>query len=116
MAHDTRLRKVCFVTIGATASFDSLIHAVLDSAFLETLRDSAYTDLRIQHGAEGAKIFMDYMIQHGNSVNEQLRVKVTGFDFDTQGLGVEMQAAKGAEGALEGVVISHAGMMRWNYL
>lgn len=102
-------KKLCFVTIGATASFDALIQEVLSDRFLEALRDAGYSDLLLQHGREGGKILGDF---RGKSMIESRRLhdlKISGFDFKKAGLGQEMRAAKGENGTAEGVVISHAG-------
>ncbi|KAI9813616.1 MAG: N-acetylglucosaminyldiphosphodolichol N-acetylglucosaminyltransferase catalytic subunit alg13 [Pycnora praestabilis] len=101
-----RPKKVCFVTIGATASFDSLLKAVLDHSFLETLRDAGYTDLLLQYGKEGQAIFNDFF-QYRDV--QGCGISIDGFDFNRKGLGQEMRAAKGEGTSVEGVVISHAG-------
>ncbi|KAK4908320.1 N-acetylglucosaminyldiphosphodolichol N-acetylglucosaminyltransferase catalytic subunit alg13, partial [Elasticomyces elasticus] len=46
-------QKLCFVTIGATAAFDSLIASVLSRDFLAALRAHQYTDVLIQYGIDG---------------------------------------------------------------
>lgn len=101
--------KLCFVTIGATASFDSLIKATLSLDFLDALRTSGYTDLLLQHGTEGGSILQDFLSSSGAILDKQCGINIKGFDFNKQGLGVEMRAAKGSDDEAEGVVISHAG-------
>ena len=102
-------RKVCFVTVGATASFDSLIMATLDPRFLEALKTHDYTDLRLQHGNDGQKM-LEKIGRSKDIMNEGVQdLTISGFDFNKQGLGSEMRAAKGDGNGLEGVVISHAG-------
>lgn len=102
-------KKLCFVTIGATASFDSLIAAALSQEFLRTLRNAGYTDLLLQHGNEGQKIFEDFVIRYRIDSPERQGLNIIGFGFNERGLGWEMKEAKGGDGADEGVVISHAG-------
>ncbi|KAL9105041.1 MAG: hypothetical protein Q9163_000054 [Psora crenata] len=109
MAEDIGRRKLCFVTIGATAAFDSLIKAALEPTFIQALQQNGYTDLRLQHGRDGAFILKECLAKNGTGMTEAFGLNITGFDFNTQGLGVEMRAAKAGEGAVEGVVISHAG-------
>ena len=99
-----RPQKLCFVTIGATAAFDSLIRAVLDPAFLRTLENNEYTDLRLQYGKDGAPILEEYAAKLSLEDNKQSALNVTGFGLNKQGLSTEMRAAK------KGVVISHAGV------
>lgn len=105
-------RKVCFVTIGATAGFDALIRATLSSAFLAVLRRYGYTDLRLQYGKDGRPMIEDFEKRCKTDVEYSRGINVGGLDFKKQGLGAEMRAANGEEGSLEGVVISHAGMCR----
>ena len=109
-SHNQKSRKVCFVTVGATASFDSLIMATLDPRFLEALKAHDYTDLRLQHGNDGQKVLENIRISK-DMMNEGVQdLSISGFDFNKQGLGSEMRAAKGDDNGLEGVVISHAGI------
>jgi beta-1,4-N-acetylglucosaminyltransferase len=108
----SRPKKVCFVTIGATAAFDGLLRAVLRATFLEALHTEKYTDLVLQYGKEGGKaIYDDFMNTQAAGVMRSLDIEITGFDFNTNGLGQEMRKAKGdpKTGSEEGVVISHAG-------
>lgn len=107
----TRLasRKVCFVTIGATAAFDSLVRATLSSTFLEVLEQHDYTELCIQHGENGRRILEECANNDLKNGREHC-IKISGFDFNKLGLGAEMRAAKGHNNNDEGVVISHAGI------
>ncbi|KAK4539139.1 hypothetical protein LTR36_001451 [Oleoguttula mirabilis] len=106
MAHP----KTCFVTIGATASFTSLIQAALSAPFLSALQNHGYTDLLLQYGEDG-KGFFDGCMQQAQATVSSSGLKVSGFALDKAGLGKYMRQAKGlgAKGAQEGVVISHAG-------
>ena len=97
-------QKLCFVTIGATATFDSLIRAALDPAFLRVLKENEYTDLRLQYGKDGASILKEFKATIVRDGKTQPALNVTGFDFNKHGLSSEMRAAK------DGVVISHAGV------
>ena len=104
-----RPQKVCFVTVGATASFDSLIKTTLSPPFLDALKTHDYTDLRLQHGKEGQKVLEDFR-KSVEATDEGVQdLDISGFDFNKQGLGSEMRAAKGERNRVEGVVISHAG-------
>lgn len=104
-------RKFCFVTIGATASFDGLLTAVFGGPFLEALRDANYTDLLIQYGKDGKAIYDKFTSENAAGSKKRCGLNITGFDFNARGLGQEMRKAKSdASGAKsEGVVISHAG-------
>ena len=98
-------QKVCFVTVGATASFDALIQATLSPPFLEALKSYNYTHLRLQHGKDGQKVLEQF-----DTTNRGVQdINISGFDFNKQGLGAEMRAAKGEGNRVEGVVVSHAG-------
>lgn len=105
-SQDNKPKKVCFVTIGATAGFDALIQVALSPAFLEALKASGYTDLRLQYGKDGEKYLNDYIESSGGDSS----IKISGFDFNKEGLGWEMRACKGEDGGAVGVVISHAGI------
>jgi len=100
--------KRCFVTIGATASFNKLLAAVLQPAFLDALRAAHYTELRIQYGKEGQTIFEKLKNALPLDQGDQ-SIEITGFDFKTAGLRDEMVAVKGGDVSTEGMVISHAG-------
>lgn len=108
-AENVRAKKLCFVTIGATASFDALVQEVLTDRFLEALRDASYSDLLLQHGMEGGKILEDFRRKSTSESRQLHDLNISGFDFNKAGLGQEMRAAKGGNGTTEGVVISHAG-------
>lgn len=109
-------KKVCFVTIGATASFNALLEAVLTPTFLETLEAFGYTDLLLQHGKEGSSILENLKESEEYNPVARSEINISGFDFNKQGLGQEMRAAKGENGDSEGVVISHAGTTTVNLL
>ncbi len=105
-----RLQKQCFVTVGATADFDTLIHATLSPHFLNALKANGYTDLRLQHGRNGTEILEKHAASARANDCGGPEINISGFDFNKQGLGQEMRAVKGGDGALEGIVISHAGI------
>jgi beta-1,4-N-acetylglucosaminyltransferase len=111
MAHDDarKKRKRCFVTIGATAAFNSLIQAVLEPNFLRALHGAGYTDLRIQYGKEGLKVFEQKVGTKAAEIVRQYGIALSGFDFNQSGLDGEMKAAKGTTSDNGGTVISHAG-------
>lgn len=104
------MRRFCFVTTGATADFDSLVRAILSPAFLEALEEDGYTDLVIQHGSSGARIFDELIAANPKISHDRHRLRISGFDFKKEGLSADMEFVKGEEGRLQGVVISHAGM------
>lgn len=111
--------KLCFVTVGATASFPRLIQAVLAPAFLDTLHQHNYTDLRIQYGKDGEEVYSRCFWALDEGVLASSNIRITGFEFNKDGLRQEMLAAKrrytasSLEG-LEGCMISHAGMYTIN--
>ena len=108
---NVRAKKLCFVTIGATASFDALVKEALSDRFLEALREAGYSDLLLQHGKEGGKILEDFRTKTKIESERLYNLNINGFDFNKAGLGQEMRAAKGENDTAEGVVISHAGKM-----
>lgn len=96
-------QKLCFVTIGATAAFDSLIKAVLSPEFIGALEDAGFSRLLVQYGQEGRRLFEECSLPSRGSKDH--RVQIDGFDFDPEGLSPYMAAARDGGGA----VISHAG-------
>lgn len=104
----TKPKKLCFVTIGATASFHSLISASLEPGFLRVLAASNYTDLLVQYGAEGESLFNEKKTAN-DSVTKELGISIAGFAFKPDGLSNEVRATKSGEDRADGVVISHAG-------
>jgi len=101
--------KECFVTIGATAPFNSLIRAATEPAFIKNLQEAGYTKLRIQYGDhEGGAIFQD-RTQALDYAGLLEGFQVTGFGFKKEGLREEMLGVKGKAPEEEGMVISHAG-------
>jgi len=101
--------KRCFVTIGATAPFNSLIRAVLQSDFLTALHDAGYAELRVQYGNEdGERIFQSRTKELSTTVDDQ-NLNITGFGFNKSGLRDEISAVKGLTEESQGMIISHAG-------
>lgn len=104
--------KLCFVTIGATASFSALIQAVLDPAFLHALAAHGYTDMLVQYGQDGETLFNEAVerlaVAGGNS-----NIKLRGFALDLTGVAGHMRRVQACDTSsppsMEGVVLSHAG-------
>ena len=104
--------KICFVTIGATASFDALLEAVLSGACLGTLINNDYTELLLQYGEDGEK-FLDCFKRDEKTGDINFHgLKIRGFKYNKAGLVAEMLTTKGEDGRQEGVVIAHAGKRR----
>ena len=106
-----QLRRECFVTVGATASFRALIDEVTSNAFLEILSSFGYSHLTIQCGPDlqyvrDCKLSEDKL----KELQTELKLEITLFDFNAYGLGEEMKGCKmRPQESTEGVVISHAG-------
>ena len=104
--------KRCFVTVGATAPFNSLVQAVLAPQFIKRLEQAGYTELRVQYGDhEGEEVFQSRMKQLDESSGIH-GVAISGFGFNRTGLRDEMIAVKGQSQHDEGMVISHAGQSK----
>lgn len=116
--HSKMTSKLCFLTVGATASFTALIEAAVSPTFLAALEAQGYTELSVQYGQDGKQLFEKCKAAASAASS---KVNVTGFDLDRLGLGKHMRRAKGGSGsnststskesAQEGVVISHAGKL-----
>jgi len=96
--------KICFTTIGATASFPQLIKSVLSVPFLSALKSHGYTELLVQYGEDGKSLY-EPLERLAKEAMGETGVKVSGFGLDKKGLGGYMRKAR--EGG--GVVVSHAG-------
>lgn len=106
---DNPSRKRCFVTIGATAPFNSLIKAVLADDFINQLQQLGYNELRIQYGDHEGEAIYKKRIEDLQSRLSNDGFAITGFGFDKSGLSQEILAVKGRSPETEGTVISHAG-------
>ncbi|QDS67885.1 hypothetical protein FKW77_008062 [Venturia effusa] len=105
-----RIEKALFTTIGATASFPSLIKAVLAPCFLRAASSHGYTKLVIQFGRGGEALFKESCVKAQRDGPYGLTVE--GFDLTDDMMG-EMRVVKASnrEGRerQEGVVLCHAG-------
>ncbi|KAI9039914.1 N-acetylglucosaminyldiphosphodolichol N-acetylglucosaminyltransferase catalytic subunit ALG13 [Aspergillus affinis] len=99
--------KLCFVTVGATASFHLLLQAVLDQPFCDALHRIGYTHLLVQYGKDGRSLFEESLAK----ISDRHGIKLNGFDFNHEGLDGEMGLAQcnPSENRSGGVIISHAG-------
>lgn len=100
-------RKLCFVTVGATANFDVLVEACLALDFLHALQNARYTHLLVQYGKEYKEKFTRRTAEIERSRASE--IEISGYDFKSSGALSDMRAAKGHYGGVEGAVISHAG-------
>ncbi|KAK4946405.1 N-acetylglucosaminyldiphosphodolichol N-acetylglucosaminyltransferase catalytic subunit alg13 [Elasticomyces elasticus] len=101
--------KRCFVTIGATAPFNSLIRAVLADDFIKALQQAGCTELRVQYGDHEGEAIFRQRTDDSKSLLVKTSFQITGFGFNKTGLKEEIAAVKGKSAADEGMVISHAG-------
>lgn len=110
--------KLCFVTVGATASFELLLKSILGEHFLCALQKHDYTHLLIQYGKDGQGIF-ERFIQDNPPESEGCHgIQISGFDFSQEGLGQEMRLAQSDPSSDQegGMIISHAGMYMHSHL
>ncbi|KKK19450.1 hypothetical protein P175DRAFT_0470219 [Aspergillus ochraceoroseus IBT 24754] len=103
--------RLCFVTVGATASFHLLLQSILDPRFLKALNQFGYTNLLIQFGKDGQTLFDDFVRKFPPGDPNRHGVIVEGFDFNQAGLDREMRLAQSnpSKGRGGGLIISHAG-------
>ncbi|KAL2126905.1 hypothetical protein VTI74DRAFT_11639 [Chaetomium olivicolor] len=96
----------CFVTIGATAGFRSLLEEVSTPAFLSCLAGHGYTDLRVQCGPDLA-FFADRVAALKDE--ERHGVAVVSFAY-TDEMTANIVACRGEDGVRPaGCVIAHGG-------
>lgn len=102
--------KVCLVTVGATASFRSLIEEVLSEPFLAQLQRHKYTHLLVQYGKDAQSIFDNFMNEIPDDSNARHGISVAGFDFvSDMSPYIQMVRQDDANGSEQGLMISHAG-------
>ncbi|KAJ9292874.1 hypothetical protein DTO271G3_8321 [Paecilomyces variotii] len=104
-------KKLCFVTIGATADFDALLHKVLEDSFLVQLERFDYTNLLIQYGKGGRPILENFLQDHPPRSPGRHGLEINGFDFKKEGLEkiIHLIKQNDEEGREEGMILSHAG-------
>ena len=95
-------KRVCFVTVGATASFDDLIEAVLSQVFLDALAAVDYTQLLIQHGRDTRRAVERFHEERERGQIDTRGITVRAFAFSETGLSQQMRAAKGVDGVADG--------------
>ena len=103
--------KLCFVTVGATASFELLLRTVLDEPFLSALQQHGYTHLLVQYGKDGQPIFENFIQSNPPGSEACHGIEIGGFDFNPAGLREEMCLTQTNTelGQNGGMIISHAG-------
>lgn len=102
--------KLCLVTVGATASFKSLIQEVLSGPFLVQLRKHGYTHLVVQYGKDAKPIFDSFMNAIPDGPKVVHGISVAGFEFTPDMTPfIKMVRKDPADGSEQGMIISHAG-------
>lgn len=100
-----RIRRECFLTIGATADFPQLLAAAVAEPTLQKLRDLGFTNLTLQVG-ELADYFLRIKPDDSKGIN------IRHFAFNKNGLQDEMRKCQAKPGVSEeGVVVCHAGKL-----
>jgi len=110
-------KKLCFVTIGATARFDDLIKEVIQEQFLRALIAARYTHLTIQYGHSDDIIDKEHQIRKiQDRLPEAREITIESFSFEEDPeFGNVMCRAKGGfvdeddEDGEDGMIITHAG-------
>ncbi|KAJ5779627.1 hypothetical protein N7457_007347 [Penicillium paradoxum] len=98
--------KMCFVTVGATASFKKLLEQVLSSQFLEILAKREYTHLLVQYGKDGQQIFQSFV----DSEQPCHGITLGGFDFQPSiDDYLMMTVERERHDQKRGLIICHAG-------
>ncbi|KAF7593079.1 N-acetylglucosaminyldiphosphodolichol N-acetylglucosaminyltransferase catalytic subunit alg13 [Aspergillus hancockii] len=106
-----RPMKLCFVTVGATASFHLLLQGVLNTNFLSALHEADYTHLLVQYGKDSQTLFEELLSKCPPGSPSRHGIEIDGFDFNHAGLDQEMRLAQAnlSENRSGGLIISHAG-------
>jgi len=102
--------KTCLVTIGATASFDSLVAAALKPTFLKALARAGYSRLIVQYGLTGTAFFNSKLRDTEKVCGKldgygDLNLAVEGFEFKKGDFREFLKSVVG----VEGIFVAHAG-------
>lgn len=103
--------KTCFVTVGATASFNALLAEVLEDSFLSALSKQGFTDLRLQCGKDGITLWAQFAQEYSPDHPRRHGLEISAFDFNVKGLDGELMELKADDvlNRVDGLVVSHAG-------
>ncbi|KAL1835776.1 hypothetical protein VTJ49DRAFT_6087 [Mycothermus thermophilus] len=96
----------CFVTVGATAGFWSLLEEVTSSSFLGRLAAHGFTTLDIQCGPDLAGL-QERLAAIGAEERHGLQVRSFGYTSDLEAYLLGCRGVRGARPA--GIVVAHAG-------
>jgi beta-1,4-N-acetylglucosaminyltransferase len=108
----SKVGKGCFVTVGATAAFDSLVAEILSPNFLQSLTRAGYTRLVVQYGKTGSSFFSSHLQESKRQLGTELDILVEGFDFE---MGDFTQTIRNIVGGSEkGLLVAHAGIGIFN--
>lgn len=102
--NNSHVEKICFVTVGATASFDDLIRAVIDRKFILELIKAGYTKIVVQYGKTGSALFHECQQKAG-----PVDIEIEGFDFKSGDFRDAVEVVTASDRRKEGVMIAHAG-------
>ncbi|KAJ6014532.1 hypothetical protein N7540_009123 [Penicillium herquei] len=73
--------KLCVVTIGATAAFNTLISEVMDEPFFAKLQQAGFTHIIVQYGQAGKPIFDEFIAKHPQGDPALHGIGIGGFDL-----------------------------------
>ena len=108
--------KLCFVTVGATVSFNTLVQAVVSTPFLEALAAEKYTRVRIQYGRTGQATFDESLckvkVENHGRIPGDLTIEGIDLVMNSDDMDSELMQILGRDGRAEGMLISHAGRTR----
>ncbi|KAJ5569966.1 family 28 glycosyltransferase [Penicillium hispanicum] len=102
--------KLCFVTVGATASFEKLLQVVFDESFFRVLASYQYTHLAVQFGVGGQAIWDEFITSNPLGSEGLHGIVAYAFDFKPS---LDIYYGLAMWNPLRdqelGLVISHAG-------
>ncbi|KAF2674688.1 hypothetical protein BT63DRAFT_17633 [Microthyrium microscopicum] len=114
MDNPPKPQKLCFVTVGATVSFNALIQAVISPAFIQALLNESYTEVRVQYGKDGYEAFVN-AVNHVRAMNGDrlpAGLAISGFDLAITARELTKELVKTqskGQSRAQGACISHAG-------
>ncbi|KAJ5732577.1 hypothetical protein N7493_004058 [Penicillium malachiteum] len=104
------MMKLCLVTVGATAAFNTLISEVMDEPFFAKLRQTGFTHLIVQYGEDGKDTFHGFLEKHPEGDPALHGIGVGGFSLTADMHPYFMMAKnRTARNQELGLVICHSG-------
>lgn len=100
---------ICYVTVGATASFNQLLEAVLHQPVIDLLHSLGFRGIIVQYGETGSEHYRSLIDRLDPASISQTKVWAQGQAFYPSLTEIVMSVRTLSTGRPRAIVISHAG-------